>query len=254
MKESMRAKLPARILLQTFFRSFALQGSWNFERLQGLGALYTLMPALKYYHRGTERLAAFKRHLGYFNTHPFLATAVLGTAINYEAELVSGTVVAESFDEYRNIIMAPYTAIGDALFWGGVRPLASGVALFLAVGDSYWAPVIFLAIFNLPHFWCRWSGLSQGYHKGLDSIEILQNKRLPDLAVRLKEGTVVLLGGLCAYLMFVELGGKGVSPLWAFGCLPVIALIGWLARKGVSTLVLVWIGVALTTITIEMAF
>jgi PTS system mannose-specific IID component len=250
----MRAKLPTSILLQTFFRSFALQGSWNFERLQGLGALYTLMPALKYFHRGSDRLAAFRRHLGYFNTHPFLAPTVLGTAIHHEAGLVSGAGVAGSFNDYRNVIMAPYTAMGDALFWGGLRPLASGVALFLAVGESIWAAVVFLVIFNLPHFWFRWNGFFQGYRKGLDSIEFVQNKRLPDLAVRLKEGTVILLGGLCAYLMFTELNDRALSPLWGFGSLPIIAILGWLARKGVSTLLLVWIGVALSTMTIEMAF
>jgi len=250
----MQAKLPGRIIFRTYLRSFALQGSWNFERLQGLGALYVMTPVLKYYFQGTDRLKAFRRHLGYFNTHPFLAPSLLGTAIHYEAGIAAGTGTSDNFDAYRQMVMAPYAAMGDALFWGGLRPLAAAMALLLAAGESPWAPVLFLLVFNLPHLWFRWNGLFLGCRKGFDAIEVIQKMRLPDLAVRLKEGTVILLGGFCAYLISIELGARSLSLLWAFACLPAIYLLGWLARKGVSTLLLVWIVVALTTMTIEMAF
>jgi len=247
-------KLPTPIFLKTFLRSFALQGSWNFERLQGLGALYVMMPALNYYFQGSARLAACRRHMGYFNTHPFMATSVLGTAIHHEGELAAGLAANDNFQDYRQMVLAPYAAMGDAMFWGGLRPLAAGIALFFALGKSVWAPVVFLLVFNLPHFWYRWNGLYQGCRNGFDSIELVQRKHLPDLAVRLKEGTVILLGGLSAYLMYVELGQKNLSPLWAFGCFPAIYLMGWLARKGVSTLLLVWVMVAVATMTIEIIF
>lgn len=246
--------IPGRIVLKTFLRSFVLQGSWNFERLQGLGALYVMAPALKHFYQGHDRLVAFRRHLGYFNTHPFLATSVLGTVIHQEGRAASGTASTEDLTAYRQMVMAPYTAMGDALFWGGLRPLAACMALFFAVNASAWAPVVFLLVFNIPHLWFRWTGLVQGCREGFDSIELMQKQRLPDLAVRLKEVTVVLLGGLCACLMFVVLEEQELSPGWAFGCLPVISLLGWLARRGLSTLLLVWIGVAVTTMIIVMAF
>jgi len=247
-------KLPGSLLFKIYLRSFALQGSWNFERLQGLGALYVMTPALIFYYQGVDRLAAFRRHIGYFNTHPYLATSVFGTAIHYEERAAAGLNTEKDFNDYRQMVMAPYTAMGDALFWGGLRPLAAGIALLFAVADSSWAPVVFLLVFNFPHLWVRWNGLAQGCRNGFDSIELVQKLRLPDLATRLKEGTIILLGGFCAYLLFVELGKKSLSPAWAFGCLPVIYLLGWLSRKGVSTLVLVWTAVAVTTMTIMMAF
>lgn len=247
-------KLPARLFFKIYLRSFALQGSWNFERLQGLGALYVMTPALTFFFQGADRLAAFRRHLGYFNTHPFLATSVFGTAIHYEERIAAGLETENGFDDYRQMVMAPYTAMGDALFWGGLRPLAAGIALFFAVADSFWAPVVFLLVFNFPHLWVRWNALSRGCRNGIESIELVQKLRLSDLAARFKEGTIILLGGLCAYLLFVELGKKSLSPVWAFGCLPVIYLLGWLSRKGISTLVLVWTVVAVTTMTIVMAF
>ena len=247
-------KLPGRFIFKTYLRSFALQGSWNFERLQGLGALYVMTPVLAYFYQGADRLAAFRRHLGYFNTHPFLATSVFGTAIHYEERAAAGLGTEANFNDYRQMVMAPYAAMGDALFWGGLRPLAAGMALFFAVADSPWAPVVFLLVFNLPHLWFRWNAFSQGFRNGFDSIELVQKLRLPDLAIRFKEGTVILLGGLCAYLLFVELGNKSLSPVWAFRCLPVIYLLGWLSRKGVSTLLLVWTVVTVTTMTIVMAF
>ena len=77
-------RLPASFLLRTFLRSLVLQASWNFERLQSLGALYVLAPALQLYYQGSDRVVAFKRYLGYFNTHPYLAPAVLGAILNLE--------------------------------------------------------------------------------------------------------------------------------------------------------------------------
>lgn len=247
-------RIPTSLVVRTFLRSFALQGSWNFEQMQGLGALYTMMPVLKHYFKGKERLGAFRRHLGYFNTHPFMAPALIGTSLHHEAQVAQGEAQPETTSDYRSMLMAPYAAMGDALFWGGLRPLAAGVALFLAAGESVWAPVIFLLIFNLPHLWFRWQGLQSGCRNGLEAVEELQKKRLPDLAIRLKEGTVVLLGGLCAYLAFSELEYRELSPLWAFACLPLVWLFGWLARKGVSTLILIWIVVAMTTVAIGMVF
>jgi PTS system mannose-specific IID component len=137
------------------------------------------------------------------------------------------------------MVMAPYAAMGDALFWGAVRPLSAGVALFFAARGSLWAPVVFLLLFNLPHFWFRVVGLLRGYFRGLRVVEGIQRHHLPDLAIRLKEATVVLLGGLCAYLVFLCLREEGLSAGWGLAVIPLVVLAGRLARKGVSTLLLV---------------
>lgn len=248
----MTATMTRWLLLRTWLRGFALQASWNFERLQGLGALYVLAPALRRFYRGEALREALQRHLGYFNTHPFLAPAVLGATLNLEAAHSRGESPDVTSEDFSRMIMAPYAAMGDAFFWGGMRPLAAGVALFFAVRQSLWAPLVLLLVFNLPQLVCRWYGLTTGWREGLGVIPAFQRLGLPDLAIRVKETTVVLLGGLCAYLTYAELKDVSVSPLWGLLVLPLVALIGQLARRGASALLLVMGGVALIVVLVQL--
>lgn len=232
-------RLPAGVLARVLLRSFLLQASWNFERLQSLGVLYVLAPALRFFYRGEALDAAAKRHLEYFNTHPFMASPVLGAILELEQRRSRGEEQAVDVQDFKRMVMAPYAAIGDAFFWGAIRPLAAGVALFFAFKGSLWAPVVYLLLFNLPHLWVRVVGLLRGYFLGLEVVEVIQRRRLPDLAVRLKALTVVLLGGLSACLTFFSLEGEGAAAGWGLAVIPVVILLSWLSRKGISVLLMV---------------
>lgn len=234
-----RHKLPAKVLAQVVLRSFLLQASWNFERLQNLGVLYVLAPALRFFYRGDELTAAGRRHLEYFNTHPFMAAPVLGAILDLEQKQSVGIAQTVGVQDFKRMVMAPYAAIGDAFFWGGMRPLVGGVVLFFAFKGSLWAPLVYLLLFNVPHLWFRVAGLLRGYSLGLGIVEIIQRYRLPDLAVRLKEVTVVLLGGLSAFLTFISLKGEGVPAAWGLAVVPVVYFLSWLSRQGISVLLMV---------------
>lgn len=232
-------ELPKGLIARVILRSFFLQASWNFERMQSLGFLYAVAPALRFFHRGEALAAVFRRHMEYFNTHPFMASPVIGTVLALEEKERRGEADYLGGEEFKRMVMAPYAAMGDAFFWGGVRPAAAGVALFFAARGSFWAPAVFLILFNVPHLWFRFRGLLLGYSLGLKVVELFQRRRLPDLAIRLKEGTVVLLGGLCAYLTFLCLRAEDLGAGWGLAAMPAVILGGKLARKGFSTLVLI---------------
>ena len=232
-------RLPRTVLAKVFIRSFFLQASWNFERMQSLGLLFVLYPALRLLYRGDALTQACSRHLEYFNTHPFFASPVIGTILALEEQKGSGDEGAVSVQEFKRMVMAPYAAVGDALFWGGIRPLAAGISLFFAAKGSMWAPLIFLAVFNVPHLWLRTAGLVRGYTLGLKVVETMQRRKLPDLAIRLKETTVVLLGGLSAYLIFLGLDAEGLPAGWGLLAIPMVVLFSRLTRRGVSSLLLV---------------
>lgn len=221
-------------------RTLLLQASWNFERLQNLGALFALAPGLRRIYRGKELSQAFHRYSSYFNTHPFLASPVIGMILALERERQEKGEIDVGGDELRKMIMAPYAAMGDALFWGGVRPLAAGAALLVAVKGSIWAPVVLLTIFNLPHIWFRWVGLTLGFRLGTGMLPRIQKWRLPDLAVRIKETTIVLLGGACAYLVAMTAREDEIAIGWGLLLLPVIVFMAYLIRKGFSVLALVF--------------
>ena len=76
------------------FRSMFLQGSWNYERMQNGGWAYAMIPAIKkLYTTKEDRAAALKRHLEFFNTHPYLAAPVLGVTLALEEERANGAPV-----------------------------------------------------------------------------------------------------------------------------------------------------------------
>lgn len=232
-------RLPYAIVLRVFCRSFLLQASWNFERLQNLGFFYVVAPAMRFFYREEELAAVCRRHLEYFNTHPYMASVIVGATLNLEGKRAAGEEGAMGAGEFKEMVMAPYAAIGDAFFWGGMRPLAACAALFLAVKGSLWAPVVFLLIFNLPHLWFRILGLWRGNALGMKVVQVVQGHQLPDLAFRAKEATVVMLGGLCAFLTVDALRRAGAPPGWGLMLLPALLGLGWLARRGVSVLLLI---------------
>ena len=233
------AQLNWLTFLRIFLRSFLLQSSWNFENLQNQGFYYTLLPGLRKIFGADIPQDVRERHMGYFNTHPYFATLIAGTTLRLEAGSSLGSEQSVDAESYKNMVMAPFAAMGDGLFWGGVRPLAALIGLLIASQGSLWAPVVFLLIFNLPHLAFRGIGLMLGYVQELQAIEIVQKCRLPDLAIRLKESTTILVGVLCAYLSFKGCEHQELSAVWGFTLLPIVLLFAWLAHKGVSSLFLV---------------
>lgn len=232
-------RLSGLTLLRMYLRSFLLQASWNFDKLQNLGFFYLMLPGLRSIHGDEIPPEVCQRHVDYFNTHPYFAPMVAGTTLRLEIRKFAGEETAVEAETYKNMVMAPFAAMGDALFWGGLRPLAALVGLLVASQGSLWAPVVFLALFNLPHLLFRGSGLVLGYVQDLRAIETVQKCRLPDLAIRLKESTTILIGVLCAYLSFKGCELQELHSAWGFVLLPVVLLFAWLAHKGVTSLFLV---------------
>lgn len=226
--------------LHVWFRLLFLQSSWNFERIQGLGFFYSLLPGMKKLYGKDELIDVSKRCVGYFNTHPYLAPLVAGAVLKLEEERTTGESAAGlDINEFKEMVAAPYAAIGDALFWGGLRPLVAGVALFFAVKGILWAPLVFLLLYNLVPLWFRIVFFQRGYREGMRSVEFIQKHNLPDWAIHTKEAAVVVLGGLSAFMVFSHLNTQEL-PVW-LGLLTLIPMIlmGLVARKGVSTLLIV---------------
>ena len=78
-----------------FIRSNLFQGSWNFERMQALGFCFSMVPAIKrlYPENNEARRQAIKRHLEFFNTHPYVAAPVLGVTLAMEEQRANGAEI-----------------------------------------------------------------------------------------------------------------------------------------------------------------
>jgi mannose/fructose/N-acetylgalactosamine-specific phosphotransferase system component IID len=231
-----------RTRLQVWLRLIVLQASWNFEWLQGTGFIYAICPALKQLYPDSEDLkAACQRHACYFNTHPYLAPLVVGAVLRLEEERAAGkTEQYISISEFKDMVAAPCAAIGDALFWGGLRPLVAGITLFFAIKGILWAPLIYLVLYNLVPLWFRTFFFVRGYRQGIRSVDFLQRYKLPDWAIHTKETAIIVLGGLSAFMVFERLG-QASSKGWIgfFALLPVI-FIALGARKRISIQLLLY--------------
>jgi len=130
--------------------------------------------------------------------------------------------------------------------------LAAGVALFFAVKGILWAPLIFVVLYNIVPIWFRTVFYVRGYRQGIKSVEFIQQHRLPDWAIHTKEAAVVVLGGLAAFMVFSQLTHHQL-PSW-LGLLTLVPMVmlSLVARKGISTLMLIFI--AVTTILLVGVF
>lgn len=149
-----------------FLRTFFLQSLWNFERLQNIGFLYVLYPVLKEIYPDKEkRKEVLLRHIGFFNTNPYMANIIFAMVINAEKAVAECKNPSSKKPEMIKSVMAgPVAAIGDSFFWGTWRPFSAFVAIFLAIlfinvlDVSYiWtAPVAFILLYNIVHLSFRY--------------------------------------------------------------------------------------------------
>ena len=221
-------------LFQVFLRSFLIQGVWNFEGMQNIGFAFSLAPALR--GRGKESLA---RHLGFFNSHPYMASPIIGAVIRMEEE---GRGRGE-IESLKKALMGPYGAVGDSFFWGTWRPLSSVVALLITMRYwDMWGILAFLALYNLPHLWMRWCGLLEGYRRGGDVIHWIERWNLPQWGRRVRYLTLVLLGLFLAYLLErVRAWSEVDASLLIPGALVVVLLTTSLMRKGFDPVKIIYL-------------
>jgi PTS system mannose-specific IID component len=93
-----------------FVKTFFIQTLWNYERLQNVGFLFILKPFLcRIYSDEGEKKEAFLRHVGFFNTHPYMVDLIAAIVVNMEekaSENVHGEKVSD-INMIKDIMTAP---------------------------------------------------------------------------------------------------------------------------------------------------
>lgn len=164
--------LDKKMLRILAFRSLLLQASFNYERMQAAGWLYSIIPGLRHIHKNKDDLQkSMKDHMEFFNTHPFLVTFIMGIILAMEEkkedrEAIRGIKVAT---------MGPLGGIGDALFYLTLLPITASIGASLAIEGNILGPIIFLVLFNIVHFGVRFGLMIYGYRTGVSAIEKLRD-------------------------------------------------------------------------------
>ncbi|MCB2305792.1 PTS system mannose/fructose/sorbose family transporter subunit IID [Clostridium estertheticum] len=191
-------KLTKKDRISVWWRSTFLQGSWNYERMQNGGWAYALIPAIKKLYKTKEdRAAALKRHLEFFNTHPYVASPVIGVTLALEEDRANGLPIDDiTIQGVKVGMMGPLAGIGDPVFWFTVRPILGALAASLAMAGNILGPIIFFLAWNAIRMGFTWYTQEFGYKAGSRITEDVSGNLLQDVTKGASILGMFILGSL----------------------------------------------------------
>ena len=145
-----------------------LQGSWNYERMQNGGWCYSMVPAIKkLYSNKEDQVAALKRHMEFYNTHPYVSAPVIGVTLALEEDRANGAKVEDAAIQGVKVgMMGPLAGVGDPVFWFTLRPILGALGASLALGGSILGPLLFFFGWNIIRMLFLWYTQEFGYKVG----------------------------------------------------------------------------------------
>ncbi|AVK61872.1 PTS mannose family transporter subunit IID [Lactobacillus sp. CBA3606] len=176
-------KLSKSDRIHVWWRSTFLQGSWNYERMQNGGWAYSLIPALKkLYTTKEDRAAALKRHMEFFNTHPYVASPIIGVTMALEEERSNGAPIDDvTIQGVKVGMMGPLAGVGDPVFWFTAKPIIGALAASLAIGGSVMGPILYFVVWNIIRMAFMWYTQELGYKAGSAITDDLSGGILQDI-------------------------------------------------------------------------
>jgi PTS system mannose-specific IID component len=207
---------------RVFSRSLFIQAGFNSEGMQSLGLLYALYPALQeLYPEPAQLQQAARRHLAAFNTHPYVAAAIIGGVLFHERRIVDGEEPPEQVTQFKRALMGPLAAMGDGFFWLSLKPACGALAVVTVPWLGAWSALLFLVLYNLVHLTARAYLFGLGMRRGDQMVQQLARLDIPWWSEKLRGVAAGCAGGLAAFLAIeygAQQGGMG-APLLAGGCL-----------------------------------
>ncbi len=163
-----RKTLTKKDRMSVAWRHQFLQGSWNYERMQNGGWCYSMIPAIKkLYTNKEDQIAALKRHMEFYNTHPYVSAPVIGVTLALEEERANGAEVNDQAIQGVKVgMMGPLAGVGDPVFWFTLRPILGALGASLALGGNIVGPLIFFFAWNIIRMAFLWYTQEFGYKVG----------------------------------------------------------------------------------------
>ena len=163
-----RINLSENARKKVWWRHQFLQGSWNYERMQNGGWAFSIIPAIKeLYTKKEDQVEAPKRHLEFYNTHPYVSSPVMGVTLAMEEERANGTPIDDAaINGVKVGMMGPLAGVGDPVFWFTVRPILGALGASLALSGNPVGPLLFFVLWNLIRMVFEWKTQEMGYKAG----------------------------------------------------------------------------------------
>ncbi|MCD7968499.1 MAG: PTS system mannose/fructose/sorbose family transporter subunit IID [Clostridiaceae bacterium] len=175
--------------LQFFWRSWAIQASWNYERQMNMGFLYGIAPTLNELYpdetnpeQVVQKKEAYERHMAFYNCTPQTSAFVLGLASSMEEQYAADRehFNPDTINAVKTSLMGPLSGVGDSFFQGTVRVIAFGLGISLAQQGSILGSILAILISLVPAWFVTWYGGKLGYTMGSKYLTKLQSGNLMD--------------------------------------------------------------------------
>lgn len=209
-----RKVISKKDLWKCAIRGLFMEGNFNFERMQGGGFAYSIIPALNKIHGNnrSDMAKALKNHLQFFNASPKLFTFLLGTAIAMEENKEKPSTI----NVMKVAGMGPTGGIGDAIDHMTLMPLTLALGASIAMTGSIAGPFVFFILYQLVHFFVYFGLMFMGYRAGTAAM-INMSDATGKLARAANIMGIFVIGALCASFIRLSttatltLGGKSVE-------------------------------------------
>ena len=195
---------------QFFWRSWAIQASWNYERQMNMGFLYGIVPTLDriYPDNNDPRQVAYKkeaynRHMAFYNCTPQTSAFTLGLAASMEEEYAANrdTFNPDSINAVKTSLMGPLSGVGDSFFQGTIKVIAFGLGVSLAQQGSILGPILAMLISFFPSAIITWFAGKLGYTMGSKYLSKLQGGLMDQVMFVCGIVGLMVVGGMAANMI-----------------------------------------------------
>ena len=198
-------------LMSIYIRSLSLEYSWNYERQQHMGYCFAMLPAIRrIYEKKEAQIEAARRHMEFFNTTPYVSTAIMGisTAME-ESNADNADFDTSSINSVKVALMGPLAGIGDSMFWGTLRVIATGIGTSLALNGNILGPILFWLIYNIPAYLVRYWCLKFGYGFGTSFLNRIEESGLmPKLTYGAAVIGLMVIGAMIPNMINIQIAGS----------------------------------------------
>ena len=149
-----------------------------------------MVPAIKkLYSNKEDQVAALKRHMEFYNTHPYVSAPVIGVTLALEEDRANGAKVEDAAIQGVKVgMMGPLAGVGDPVFWFTLRPILGALGASLALGGSILGPLLFFFGWNIIRMLFLWYTQEFGYKVGTSITKDLSG----GLMGKITEGASIL--------------------------------------------------------------
>ncbi|MES5936751.1 PTS system mannose/fructose/sorbose family transporter subunit IID [Mammaliicoccus lentus] len=182
------------------------QLGWNYERMQGSGYLFIILPQLRkiYGDDSPELKEMMKIHSQFFNTSNFFNTIITGIDLAMEEE--EQYKAKDTVKGMKVGLMGSFAAVGDSLFASLIPTILGALAGNMAQqGNPVGALIWIFATVAIVIF--RWKQLGYAYKEGVSLVTTMQH-RLETLTNAATLLGVFMVGALVASIVKVEFAWK----------------------------------------------